>query len=57
MHDYSKSGKGIFKQVMGQTDQAIAYSKRASKAAKRAGTDNPTTRTHELVEYLKQLKR
>ncbi len=57
MHDYSKGDKGIFKQVMGQTDQAVANSRRASKAAKRAGTDNPTTKMHELVKYLKQLKR
>ena len=57
MPGYSKGGKGIFRQVMGQTDQAITYSKRALKAAGKAETDNPTTRMHELVEYLKQLKR
>jgi hypothetical protein len=57
MHGYSKGDRGIFRQVMDQTDQAIAFSKRAVKAAEKAGTDNPTTRMHELVEYLKQLKR
>lgn len=57
IHGYSKGDRGIFKRVMGHTDQAIAFSKRAVKAAEKAGTDNPTTRMHELVEYLKQLKR
>ncbi len=56
MHGYSKGDRGIFKRVMDQTDRAIAFSKRAVKAAENAGTDNPTTRMHELVEYLKQLK-
>jgi len=56
MHGYSKGDKGIFRQIMDQTDRAIAFSKRALKAAENAGTDNPTTRMHELVEYLKTLK-
>ncbi len=57
MHDYSKGDRGRFRQVTGRTDQAIIFSKRALKAAEKAETDNPTTRMHELVEYLKQLKR
>ena len=57
MPGYAKGGKGIFNQVMGQTERAVAYSMRALKEARKAGTDNPTTRMHELVEYLKQLKR
>ena len=57
VHDYAKGDRGIFRQVVDQTDRAIAFSKRALKTAERAATDNPTTRMHELVEYLKQLKR
>ncbi len=54
--DYAKGNKGIFKQVMQRTDQAIESSKRALQAAEGAGTDNPTIRMHELVEYLQKLK-
>jgi len=57
MPGYAKGGKGIFEQVMAQTDQAVAFSERALQAAEKAGTDNPTTRMHELAEYLKRLKR
>ncbi len=54
--DYLKGDRGVFTQIMGQTNQAIAYSKRALHQAKRADTDNPTTLMHNLVEYLQNLK-
>lgn len=54
--DYSKGDKGVFAQIMGQTDRAIAYSKRALCHAQKADTDNPTTLMHNLVEYLQNLK-
>ncbi len=53
---YSKGDRGLFKELMDQTDQAIAFSKRALQEAGRNDTDNPTTLMHELVEYLKQLE-
>lgn len=56
MPDYAKGERGIFAQIMGQTDQAIAFSKRALNQAQRADTDNPTSLMHEMVEYLRDLK-
>ena len=53
---YSKGDRGLFKTLIGQTDQAVAYSMRALDAAARTGTDNPTTLMHELVEYLRHLE-
>ncbi|MCU7934448.1 MAG: RloB family protein [Candidatus Thiodiazotropha sp. (ex Dulcina madagascariensis)] len=54
--EYSKGAMGLFKNLMGHTEQAIAYSKRALQEAEKNGTDNPITLMHELVEYLKHLK-
>ena len=53
---YSKGASGLFKDLMGQTDQAVAFSKRALQEASRNGTDNPTTVMHKLVEYLQHLE-
>ena len=53
---YSKGASGLFKDLMDQTDQAVAFSKRALQEASRNGTDNPTTLMHTLVEYLQQLE-
>lgn len=56
MPDYAKGDEGVFKDLMNKTDQAIENSKRALGQAVASGTDNPTTRVHELVEYLYQLR-
>lgn len=56
IHDYEKGNKGIFAQIMGQTDFAIANAERALTQARQTGTDNPTTLMHELVKYLRDLK-
>ena len=57
MPSYAKGDKGIFKKLMSQTGQAIANSKQALNQAVASSTDNPTTKIHELVEYLQQLKK
>lgn len=54
--NYDKGESGIYKRLMDKTDQAIRHSKRALKQGQEAGTDNPTTKMHELVLYLQQLK-
>lgn len=53
---YAKGNQGVFKELMPQTAQAIAWSKNALQQARNSGTDNPTTLMHELVEYLQNLK-
>ncbi|MCU7924401.1 MAG: RloB family protein, partial [Candidatus Thiodiazotropha sp. (ex Dulcina madagascariensis)] len=54
--EYSKEARGLFKDLMSHTEQAIAFSKRALQEAEKNGTDNPITLMHELIEYLKHLK-
>lgn len=54
--DYAKGSKGIFAQVMGQTDFAIANAERSLIQANNSGADNPITLMHELVRYLRDLK-
>ena len=53
---YAKGDEGVFKKLMDTTSQAIANSRRALSQAEDSDTDNPTTRMHELVEYLQRLK-
>ena len=53
---YAKGDEGVFKTLMDKTSRAIANSRRALSQAEDSNTDNPTTRMHELVEYLQQLK-
>jgi hypothetical protein len=53
--NYKKADKGIYAQLMHETSQAIAYSKRAAQQAKRTTMDNPSTMMHVLVEYLQNL--
>ncbi|MCY4008028.1 MAG: RloB family protein [Rhodobacteraceae bacterium] len=53
---YSKGNEGIFEQLAEKIDIAYDRAKKSLLAAKNAGTHNPTTRVHSLVEYLKHLK-
>lgn len=56
MPAYKKGDKGVFNEIMKQTDFAVANSLRACEQAKQTDTDNPTTLMHELIEYLRNLK-
>ncbi|WP_275100174.1 RloB family protein [Sedimenticola hydrogenitrophicus] len=56
MPGYTKGDKGVFYQIMSDTDRAIALSKLTLAEAHKTGTDNPTTLMHELVDYLRHLK-
>jgi len=56
LNDYSKGASGLYKKLKDKTAEAISRSKRALDQAREAGTDNPTTHIHELVEYLSKLK-
>lgn len=53
--NYAKGTNDWFSKLEMRTDQAISNSKRAMSTAKNSNTDNPTTRMHELVEYLRHL--
>jgi hypothetical protein len=54
---YSKANKAKSKELVEtRLEQAIVNSKSTLQSAISAGTDDPSTRMHELVEYLKNLK-
>lgn len=54
--EYEKSVSGSFSRCVGQLDFAKANAARALKSAQASGNDNPSTRVHELVEYLQNIK-
>ena len=56
MPSYAKGNKCEFESILRKTDQAIVYSKQALHQVTGSGADDPTTRMHELVEYLQQLR-
>lgn len=54
--DYEKGRHTIFSDLTEQLEQAKNYAKRALQESERNQTDNPSTRVHELVEVLQNLK-
>ncbi|MDD9816124.1 MAG: RloB family protein [Gammaproteobacteria bacterium] len=52
---YNKGDRNTFGIVRGNLPAAQANAKKSLKAAKGAGTDNPSTNVHLLVEHLKSL--
>lgn len=55
--DYQKGSRTIFTDLIEQLERAKSYAKRALQESERNQTDNPSTRVHELVEVLQNLKR
>lgn len=53
--DYQKSATGCYAQTKGNLDTALKNAKRVLAEAEQAGTDNPSTRVHELARYLLEL--
>ena len=56
MPGYQKADSGIFERLLDKLDTAKANAKKSLQAAESAGTDNPSTRAHELVEFLQNIK-
>lgn len=54
--DYQKGSKEIFATVADKMDIAITNAKKLESFHKTIGTDNPSTKIYELVEYLQNLK-
>jgi len=54
--DYHEADKDLFKKTSPHLKRAIARAKRIDKSQKANGTDNPSTKVYELVEYLKNIK-
>ena len=55
--DYAKGSTGIYEQVAGMTDAAVANARRLVTHNNASGSNNPATDVHTLVEYLRNLKR
>ncbi len=53
---YSKGDMKIFPQIKDKIPFAINNATKSLKAAEKADTDNPTTRVHELVRFLQNIK-
>lgn len=54
--DYEKGGEGLYSKLIGQVEAAIGYSKRIADEAGRNSTDNPSTKMHEVIEYIREIK-
>ncbi len=53
---YAKGDIDIYQVTKDKIDTAIAHSKRVEHHCESAGTDMPSTKVHELVDYLRNLK-
>jgi hypothetical protein len=52
---YEKGIGGIYRQIQDKTDTAVTNAKRLSRHNADVETDNPSTKVHQLVEYLTAL--
>ena len=57
MAGYTKGSIDIFSALLGQLDFAKNNARRALQAAEANHTDNPTTKVHELVDFLQNIRR
>ncbi len=55
-YDYEKTDKRIFDKIKDKLDKAITNARQVEQYHKTSGTDNPSTRVHHLVDYLRTLK-
>jgi hypothetical protein len=55
--DYNKGAKGLFEKLLDRLETAKKHAAQSLAAANANSTDNPSTRVHELVAYLQQLKK
>jgi hypothetical protein len=54
--EYQKALAGVFERLQPQLDTALINAKQLSKHNRDTGSENPATRVHELVRYLRALK-
>ncbi len=55
--EYEKAFRDIFEKITPMLDTAITHADRLAVHNRDSGSDNPATRVHELVKYLRSLKR
>lgn len=54
---YQKGSRNVFEFVKDKLDNAITNASRLDAFHQTSGTDNPSTKVHELVEYLQKLRK
>ena len=55
--EYEKAFDGVFEKIAPMLDAAITHAHRLALHNHGTGSDNPATKVHELVKYLRSLKR
>jgi len=55
--NYQKGQKSVFIELIDQLVSATKNAQKALQAAERSGTDNPTTHVHELVDFMRTIKK
>ncbi|OGQ97433.1 MAG: hypothetical protein A2521_08590 [Deltaproteobacteria bacterium RIFOXYD12_FULL_57_12] len=53
---YDKGAIGLFPSLLGKLPDAITHAIRLEKHVTVSGSDNPSTKMHQLIEYLRDLK-
>jgi len=54
---YQKGDKSVFDTILGQLPQAKSHAINALKESKNNNNENPSTRVHELIQYLENIKK
>ena len=54
---YKKGDREIFHKLQDKMDEAIKRAREIERFHKTSGTDNPSTKVHSLVQYLKDLEK
>jgi hypothetical protein len=55
--EYQKAMLGVFAKLQPHTDRAAIHADRLARHNRDTGSDNPATGVHELVKYLRELKK
>jgi hypothetical protein len=55
--EYQKAMMGVFEKLQPHTDRAVTHADRLARHNRDTRSDNPETRVHELVKYVRELKK
>ncbi len=55
--EYNKGTRGVFHDLQDRMEVALKHAEQLARHCKRSDTDNPSTKVHELVKYLRDIKK
>lgn len=55
--EYEKAMTGVFERIEPHTDRSVTHAERLARHNRDTASDNPATKVHELVKYLRALKK